>query len=184
MAASLSMEQVTKEGLISRIVGDRERFEVVLARVPRSRLVEPALPGGWSVKDVLAHIAWGEREAVGVMRARALVGSDLWHLSQDERNAAVVRESAPRGVDDVMRDFEAVFDEFVNELERLSDEELNEPERIRGLAEAIPGWRPWRVLYDPDHYEDHARVIEAHLPTLADVDHAGGMTHVKRCVSG
>jgi hypothetical protein len=42
----------------------------------------------------------------------------------------------------------------------MSEEELNEPARIRGLAERIPGWRPWRVLYDPGHYAEHGRAIE------------------------
>lgn len=47
----------------------------------------------------------------------------------------------------------------------MSEEELNDPARIRGLSERIPGWRPWRVPYDPDHYEDHARTIEENVLT-------------------
>ncbi len=154
------MERVTKEALIAWIREDRARFDEIVARVPHERLADPVLPGGWSVKDVLAHVAWGDREGIGVATARALVGSDLWDLPEDERNAAVVAESRSRDVDEVIREYRAAFDEYISAIGQLSDEDLNEPERIAGLAERIPGWRPWRVLYDPGHYEDHGRTIE------------------------
>lgn len=156
-------ERVTKAELLDQIRTDRARFDSVLDQVPHERLTEPALPGGWSVKDILAHIAWGEREALGVMRARELVGSELWNVPQDERNAAVVFASRDRSLDEVVDDYRSAFEEYLAELEQMAEDELNEPERIRGLTEGIPGWRPWRVLYDPDHYEDHARTIEVHL---------------------
>jgi uncharacterized protein (TIGR03083 family) len=159
------MERLTKDALIARIAADRARFDEVVSRVPRERLTEPILPGGWSVKDVLAHIAWGEREGIGVMRERALVGSELWDLTEDERNAAVVRESRSRDVDEVLREYGTAFAEYVSAITLLSDEDLNGPERIRGLAERIPGWPPWRVLYDPNHYEEHGRTIEAAFAT-------------------
>ena len=116
------MERVTKEALIARIRADRARFEEIVARVPYERLGDPVLPGGWSVKDVLAHVAWGDREGIGVATARALVGSDLWDLPEDERNAAVVAESRSRDVDEVIREYRAAFDEYISAIVQLSDE--------------------------------------------------------------
>lgn len=158
------MDRVTKESLLATIRADRMAFDEVVGAVPRTRLTEPLLPGGWSVKDVLAHIAWGDREAVGVIRARALVGSDLWHRSEDERNAAVVAASRSRSLDEVLADYREAFDDYTSAIERLSDAELNEPERFTGLSERIPGWRPWRVLYDPSHYREHAASIASAFP--------------------
>ena len=157
------MDRVTKERLLTVVREDRARFDATLAMVPRDRLADPLLPGGWSVKDVLAHIAWGDLEAIGVIEARALAGSELWELDEDARNEAVVRESRALDLDDVIERYHASFALYVEALGRLSDEELNEPGWIRGLAERIPGWRPWRVLYDPDHYEEHRRTIEASM---------------------
>lgn len=154
------METTTRDDLLATIRRDRELFDAVLERVPTDRLTEPILDGGWSVKDTLAHIAWGEREAIGVAQARALVGSPLWELDQDERNEKVVRESRARSLEDVLDDYRRTFDEFVSAIEGLSNEELNDPTRFAGLPERIPGWLPWRVLYDPNHYEDHARALE------------------------
>ena len=157
----LTQERVTKAQLLATIRADRERFDRIVGRVPRERLADPILPGGWSVKDILAHIAWGDREGIGVARARALVGSDLWNVSEDERNDAVVRESRSRDLDDVLSDYRVSFDEYIAAIADLSDEELNEPDRIRDLSERIPGWRPWRVLYDPGHCAEHGETIEA-----------------------
>jgi hypothetical protein len=158
-------ERVTKVALLARINADRARFDAILARVPRERLTESCLPGGWSVKDVLAHIAWGDREGAGVAEARALVGSELWGVSEDERNAAVVEGSRSRTLEDVLGEYRAAFDAYVSAIGRLSDEDLNDPERIHGLVARIPGWRPWRVIYDPGHYDEHGRTIEAALGT-------------------
>jgi uncharacterized protein (TIGR03083 family) len=150
-------------GIVQR---DRRRFEAVIQRIPPERLTDPILPGGWSVKDVLAHIAWGERESIGVIEARALVGSPLWEVSEEERNEAVVAESRSRSLEAVLEDYRATFDEFVAALGQLSDDELNTPDRFDRLADRIPGWLPWRVLYDPGHYEEHARTIEAALHSI------------------
>lgn len=158
---------MTKGALLARIEADRARFDRTVARVPPERLADPILPGDWSVKDVLAHVAWGEREAIGVIQKRALVGSDLWDLPEDDRNAAVVEKSRSRQLDDILREYRTTFDEYVAAIGQLSDAELNDPERIRGLDDGIPGWRPWRVLYDPGHYGEHGRTIAAALRDLA-----------------
>jgi hypothetical protein len=121
-----------------------------------------ASPGSGSWR-LFARIAWGDREGIAVIKARALVPSDLWELSEDERNAVVVRESRSRGIEEVLADYRASFDDYVEAIEDLSEDVLNEPDRIRGLPERIPGWRPWRVLYDPDHYDDHGRAIASAL---------------------
>jgi hypothetical protein len=157
------MDRVKQDDFLAAVRADRDRFDRILGSVPRDLLTEPILPGGWSVKDVLAHIAWGDREGIGVVRARALVGSDLWNLSEDERNEAVVRESRSRGLDDVLAEYRAAFGDYMAAIAGLSYDELNEPDRFEGLAERIPGWRPWRVLYDPGHYDHHGKAIAAAL---------------------
>jgi uncharacterized protein (TIGR03083 family) len=157
------VQRVSKAAFLATIHADRDRFDRVLRSVPPDLLTEPMLPGGWSVKDVLAHIAWGEREGIGVVRARALVGSELWNVSEDVRNEAVVHESRSLGLDEVMDEYRAAFGEWMSAVQELSEDELNEPERFAGLPERIPGWRPWRVLYDPGHYGDHGQTIASAL---------------------
>ena len=157
------VERVTRDELLQQVRADRARFDEILERVPRERLTEPILPGGWSVKDVLAHVAWGEREGIEMMRRRALAGSELWELPEDERNAAVVEASRSSTLDDVLETYRSTFEEYVAAIAELSDDELNEAGRFRGLSEQIPGWAPWRVIYDPGHYAEHGQTIGAVL---------------------
>jgi hypothetical protein len=89
-----------------------------------------------------------------------LVGSDLWDLPEDERNAAVVAASRSRSLDQVLGEYRVVYDEYLAALRTLSEDELNDSTRFRVLPERIPGWRPWRVIYDPHHYPEHGRTIE------------------------
>lgn len=152
-------QPVSRAPLLARVRQDRAGWERTLAAVPRGRRAEGGLPGGWSVKDVMAHISWGEREAIGVMRARALVGSELWNLPQDERNAAIYEQNRDRPLEEIEAEHEKTFAEFVLGLAAVSEDELNDPARFPPLAEVIPGWLPWRLLYDPYHYEAHGRDV-------------------------
>jgi uncharacterized protein (TIGR03083 family) len=154
--SALWPKPLTRSELIEQVRTARSEWDSVLALVPRERLTEPGLPGGWTVKDVLAHMTWGMRENTGVMRARRLVGSDLWKLDDDARNAIVVEQNRSRPLDDILRDYETTTRAYLSELERLTDEELNDPVLWAGMPS---DWRPWRILYDPDHYAHHARDV-------------------------
>src|SRR5690242_19446194 len=114
--SALWPKPLTAEELTAMVRAARGEWEAVLARAPREGLTEPSLPGGWSVKDVLAHITWGEHEGIGLMRARRLVGSDLWKLHDDARNAIVVEQNRSRPLDEVLRDHEATSRQFIEEL--------------------------------------------------------------------
>jgi hypothetical protein len=152
--STLWPEPLTVAELTERARADRAEWEAVLARVPRERLTEPGLPGGWSVKDVLAHMTWGMHEGVGMMRAKRLVGSDLWKLDDDRRNAIVVDESRARSLEEILADYQSTSADYMRELARLTDTELNDPAL---WPEMPPDWRPWRIIYDPKHYAHHAR---------------------------
>ena len=163
MAHDLEGHPVKKDDFLATVQADRDRFDRIVRSVPSALLTEPILPGGWSVKDVLAHIAWGEREGIGVLRARALVGSELWDLPEDERNEAVVCASWSRGLDEVLAEYGAAFGDYMSAISDLSEDELNAPSHFDGMSERIPGWRPWRVIYDPEHYDLHGQTIASAL---------------------
>src|SRR5438132_11775279 len=93
-----------REAFFGQLASERRNWDEIVGRVPRERMTEPMVPGGWSVKDVVAHVTWSEREMIGVLRQRALVGSPLWGLDQDSRNAIVFAENRDRGLEDVLAD--------------------------------------------------------------------------------
>lgn len=142
----------------------RADWETLLASIPSAWMTEPGVAGEWSIKDIIAHIAWGERESLGVARAHAVVGSELWHLSEDERNAAVFAQNRHRELGDVLAESRQTFSRYLEAVVALSEEELNDS----GRFDAMPaGWRPWRILFDPGHYQGHADGIRAWLARRA-----------------
>jgi hypothetical protein len=151
---------LSKTPLLELIETDRARWETLLGSIPEAGMTEPGVAGVWSVKDIIAHIAWGERESLGVAQARAVVGSELWQLSEDERNAVVVEQNRRRELRDVLADSRGIFRLYFEAVAALSEEDLNDPSRF---AQMPDGWRPWRILYDPGHYQAHADSIRAWL---------------------
>jgi len=164
---------VNKTQFLDMMRTARAQWEALLAEIPAAWMTEPGVEGEWSVKDIIAHIAWGERETLGVAQAHALVGSDLWQVSEDERNAAVFEQNRGRDLREVLGESRHVFQQYVEAVDALSEEELNDPRRFQGLPE---GWRPWRILYDPTHYEVHAQSIRTWLERRKATSHADRRT--------
>ena len=143
---------------LERLASARRRWDELIGRIPRDRMLEPTLAGGWSVKDVVAHVTWSERELVGVVRQRALVGSELWALDQDSRNAIVYAENHDRGLDDVLSEEQRVYAELLPLLEELTSEDLVDGDRWERMLPEVP---PWRIFAGGTflHYDEHAAAI-------------------------
>ena len=126
----------------------------LLAEVGRSRMTEPGLPGGWSVKDVIAHITWYEREMIGMLEAMALVGSELWQLPHDERNVPIYEQNRDRPLEEVLSEAEQVNDQLYEAIASLSEDELSNPSHFRDMPSE---WYPWDVIASNtyNHYHQH-----------------------------
>lgn len=146
---------------VLRLIDDgHAQLDAALAGMSRERMEAPSVDGEWSAKAIIAHITWAEREMVGVLRQRALVGSDLWRLSQDERNAAVYAENSDRPLDEVLSEAQSVFAALRAEIARLSDTEMADPALI---AEMPGGLAPWQLLAGNTwkHYDEHLPALQA-----------------------
>ncbi len=145
---------------------DRADYERVLAEVGEARMLEPALPGGWSVKDVIAHVNWYEREMVEVLNRRALVGSELWELPADERNIPIYKEAKDLPLEQVLAESERVFVELWTLVSALQDEDLVDASCFDQMPEE---WEPWQVLAENtyEHYQQHVADIRAWLADQA-----------------
>jgi hypothetical protein len=151
---------MSRARLLDQIQAARADWETLLAGIPQAWMTELGVEGEWSIKDIVAHIAWGERENIGVAQAYAVVGSELWRLSEDERNAVVFEQNRHRELADVLLDSGQTFRRYLAAVAALSEEELNDPSRFAQMPE---GWQPWRILFDPGHYQGHADSIRAWL---------------------
>lgn len=147
---------------LARLDRVRAEWEALLVEIGEERMLLPGATGEWSVKDVLAHVLWCEREMVGVCQARALVGSELWELTDDERNPIVVSWYRDRPLAEVLAQERQVYAQLLEEIHRLCDEDLNDAGRFRDMP---AHWLPWQVIAGNSfqHYQDHLLPIRAWL---------------------
>jgi hypothetical protein len=151
-----------KATFLDNLERGRAQWDALLAQVDKARMAAPGVADEWSLKDVIAHATWHEREMVGVIEARALVGSELWALPTDERNAVIFDENRDRPLNDVLAEAEQVYQQLVAGVQTLSDEDLVDPGRFDEMPAA---WTPWQIIADNsyEHYLQHIPAVQAWL---------------------
>jgi len=147
---------------LDTLLTERAEWDRVLSQIDEARMIAPGVAGEWSVKDVVAHLMWYEREMVGVLTAHALAGSDLWDLPGDERNGVLFEQNRQRLLGDVLAEARQVFDRLLVAMRSLSDEDLVDPGRFRDMP---ADWVPWQILAGNtyEHYRDHLPALRAWL---------------------
>jgi hypothetical protein len=154
------VDSPNKSELLKRIRKSREKLDSQLENLDPVQKTVPGVSGDWSVKDILAHITWHEREMLKVIHVRALAGSDLWDLPLDQRNAAIFEENKDRALKDVLEEYSTVFAELITAIDRLADGDLHDAGHF---AQMPSDWNPWELFADNTylHYEDHLIDLKA-----------------------
>jgi uncharacterized protein (TIGR03083 family) len=143
---------------LSKVNETYQEYQSVLASLSGAKMLQPGTCGDWAVKDVIAHVTWYEREMVGVLKSRALVGSDWWNLSLDQRNAAIYESNKDLPLAEVLSKAESVHRELLKLLASLTDMDLLDASHFREMP---PDWIPWEVIASNtfEHYPDHVEDI-------------------------
>ena len=151
-----------KSEFLKTLKKDRETWESLLARVGHEEMIEPGLPGGWCVKDVIAHVTWYERQTIKLLETRSLVGSDWWKLTIDERNELIYEQYKDQPLEKVLESAKLDYAGFLVAFGPITDEELNDPSCFEYFP---PDREPWNFLAGNtyEHYRDHIADIEAWL---------------------
>lgn len=148
-----------KTEFIGRVKTERSCWNELLNRVPDALMLEPGIEGDWSAKDILAHVMWYEREMVGMLKSRALVGSDWWALTLEERNAAVHEEVRGMSLEKVRTESARVFTALIQQLELLPGNALDDPAQFEHMPAE---WAPSDVIGSNTfrHYPEHTQSIQ------------------------
>ncbi|HZS76688.1 MAG TPA: DinB family protein [Ktedonobacteraceae bacterium] len=151
-----------KRTLIQTLTEARAEWENLLAQFSEDQMLTPGATGNWTVKDVIAHVTWGEREIAPVLRTRKLVGSELWNLTDDERNEIVYQQQKDRPLQDIIRNERQAYNDLFEAIQTLSDEDLNDPHRFQDMPEQ---WSPWQLIAGNSfkHYRDHMPALREWL---------------------
>ena len=134
----------------------------LIEQIEQFQLSSSHTVGDWTLKDIIAHITWHEKEMVGLIKAHALVGSQLWNLPTDERNAAIYQEVKDQPLEQVLAESQQVHQQLMEALPSLSDDDLTDPSTFPNMP---PDWQPWMIIAQNtyEHYEDHMRDVQKWL---------------------
>jgi uncharacterized protein (TIGR03083 family) len=153
-------QRVGTRELLRSIQEERARLEATLARLTGEQILAPGADGPWSVKDILVHISYWERDLL-----RRLSGQPPTDAPTDDVNERVFQANRARPLEAVMAEFDASYRALLARLVELSDEELNRP----------PFYRPWqaRPLWRDvasetyEHYWEHTEPLRVWLAGAA-----------------
>ncbi len=165
MEPSEQPTRMDKATFLAALRRERAAWEALLAEVGalgEARMTQPGVSGEWSIKDIVAHVTWYEREMVGLLRTHALAGSPLWELPHDQRNIALFDELRGKPLASVQAEARQTFAELLALVEGLTEADLHDASRYRDMP---PDWIPWEVLADNSytHYPQHTPAIRAWL---------------------
>src|SRR5205809_6380660 len=119
MGTSLSKTQ-----LLTELRNEQAAWEALLDEIGEAHMMQPEVAGGWSIKDIVAHLTGWRRRTVLRFRAALDPTVDMtpsWPAELDEDdevdeiNAWIYKANRDRPLADVLYDSREVFQQLVAE---------------------------------------------------------------------
>lgn len=164
--------QIDIESLVDTLRSERHAWNKLIDDVGKARMQYPGVVGGWSVKDLIAHITWAERETILILNDRMREGSDLWYVDQHERNEAVYQQNRDRPLQEILAEAHDVFEELIAVIENLKDDAIHDASYFQDMPAE---WVPWQVIAANTyfHYRAHAPELRVWLDAQNDYEYRG-----------
>jgi hypothetical protein len=147
--------------LLEKIFASRSRLEETLAQFDAEQMVEPGLPGGWSVKDLFAHLGWWEFRAVDIYGTlvkgttpRVVIHPD----EMDRVNNRVIEEFRSRPLEEMQLYERQAFENLVKIAEMAPDLDLFNRHRF-AWTQGEP-FVSWIMRNTYEHYDEHIALLE------------------------
>jgi hypothetical protein len=153
----------TKTEVLDLIRSSHDALEQAIARMSDGQISAPTADGGWSVKDLMAHITAWERillrshiEGRPYAQAVANDGPLPQFTTVDEINDWLYQQSKATPLADVRENFQSTYQQVLTAIQQMTEADLLAGQsRVRphvSMLEAIAG-NTW------EHYDEHAATI-------------------------
>ena len=159
-------EQVNKTSILDEMSTSYAALEEILASLDKMQFFTERVIPGWSIKDMLAHIAsWHHRllkwlEAAVQNEEPAISGPDNVE-EMDALNAQFYQENISRPLDEVLPDFRTTRQQIMDIVQAMPEEDLMSPHRF-AWSQGKPLWH--LIAGDTfEHYEEHLAQIQEWL---------------------
>jgi Mycothiol maleylpyruvate isomerase N-terminal domain len=124
-----------------------EGFEAAVAAVSRDRLEEPVLTDGWSVKDVLWHIAWWWEDCADTLESLHVGIHTEWDGDTDDQNARILAQGRALSLEDVELRSAHIRERMLLAWDKAPADDPRAPTAFR--AETV------------EHYDEHLEQIRS-----------------------
>ena len=159
-------QPLSKAALTAELNASRTELESVISQVPPNRMTEPGACGSWSVKDLLAHLAFGNDWLAQQLERRARGESpDPEELRQVQELGLADNETRNTYYAQFHRDLDLAY---VRDWDRRANARLLTA--FAALPESRlqePDWwtfgRALGSVFDVDHDREHAQDIQRWL---------------------
>ena len=155
------MDKVTLHDKMDSGYAELERL---FASLDEAQMTTAGADGGWSIKEILAHItAWHYRllDRIGaIMRNEepALLISGASDEEIDRLNAQFYEENKARPLNEILSELRASHLQVVESVRAMTDEDLTDPQRFAWMG-GDPFWK--LVAGDTyEHYQEHMESIK------------------------
>ena len=159
-------EQMDKTGVLKEMSTSYNALEEILASLDKTQFVTEGVIPGWSIKDMLAHIAsWHHRllkwlDAAVHNQEPTISGPDNVE-EMDALNAQFYQQNKARPLDEVLADFRTSYKHIMEMIQAMPEDDLMNPDRFT-WSQGEPLWEA--IAGDTyEHYQEHIAQIQAWL---------------------
>lgn len=157
-------ETLNKQEIINHIQQSYAAFEAGLAPLDADQMTAPVLPGGWAVKDALAHLTTWHRRALDLIdpvdppRVPGIPASGIENTRIDEFNGRFYAEHKDQPLPESLAAFRQSYRQLLETIQRLPEADL-----LQSLGDDT---RVWQIVAGNtyDHYPEHLSAIHAAFP--------------------
>jgi uncharacterized protein (TIGR03083 family) len=168
--AELPTEPQSKAELIERVRSARAALDRTVERLSEAQMTAPG-PDGWSIKDILAHIAAWEQILLvfhiggkPFQEAARLAAVDYQTDSIDSINEALHRRDKARSLPETLDASRSSYGQVLAALEGMSEADLFKPYTPAGRESADGGLLiNWIAGDTYEHYSEHEAMIQTRL---------------------
>ncbi len=135
----------SKAQLLNDLRTEQAGWEALLHEIGEEHMTQPDVAGGWSIKDIIAHLTgWRQRtvQRFGAALHNEPAPPPPWPeqlQDDDEINAWIYAANRDRPLADVLRDSRDVFEQLLETFDAFPEAELRDPARFPWLnAEDVP----------------------------------------------
>jgi hypothetical protein len=161
MGTSLSKTQ-----FLTELRDEQAAWEALLDEIGQAHMTQPEAAGGWSIKDIVAHLTGWRRRSVRRFQALLKHEPDFsppWPKElreDDEINAWIYESNRDRSLAEVLSESRDVFQQLLETLDAFSEEELQELRRLLGLEEEQVSGSLFFAHFHQEHEPDMRAWLE------------------------